>query len=203
MERKKTFITSHSFRRKRANDVVARSPERISVFGDREALVEYYLIEDIIHLYEYRLKQVLNDPASTKGGKIGASKSAQKYTALLNIFKTIGDLSRILLHEGNYTAVRTAIHERALMRAAGKMKYIAKMKNMAIDIARSLSQECLDVWAANTEMEEEFDIVEMTEEDLRTVRGLPSQDEVAALIRELETAIPDDAPKKKPSARLV
>ena len=69
MKAQTKFITSHRVRVARANELINQLPERISII-DREAYVEFFLLEDIVRLYEYRLNQERKKNVETKAGEM-------------------------------------------------------------------------------------------------------------------------------------
>ena len=84
---KTTFITSHRMRVKKANETIKNLPERISVF-DREAYVEFFLLEDIVRLYDYRLTSVLKKLKREQD-------NLQKIAILKNLRQLFGFSSRL------------------------------------------------------------------------------------------------------------
>ena len=137
------FITSHTSRVQRAEMFRERSPEKISVF-DREALVEYYLLEDITRLYRYRLQQANEKLArgmKTPDGIRGTKKNIEKYKAVIAIFECAMELAWCAIEAGNYKVVWSSIPEGPLMAAAKDLKYLPQLRDLSIKLMRDLLEE--------------------------------------------------------------
>ena len=80
------FISSHRSRVKRAEEYRKNSPEKISIF-DREAFVEFFLLEDIERLYTYRYQKVKNKKKETREGAFYQKKQLEKIHYLLYMLK--------------------------------------------------------------------------------------------------------------------
>ncbi len=187
------FITSHKFRVQRANKRRELSPEKISLF-DREAYVEGYLLEDVVHLYEFRLKKEMEKTVETRAGIKARSLNIERFTAIVNIFKAAIELVEAQIAAGNYSVVWKNIPERALMKAANSVKYLPELKIIAINLLKGLSDETLLAVSENVQFDEALDDLESHESNVRRVRDLPSVDEVNAIIEEVERVIPNNKP---------
>ncbi len=190
------FITSHRFRVKRAEEARKNSPEKISIF-DREAFVEFYLLEDIVRLYEYRLEMEKKKNVETRAGEMAKRRNIEKYTALINIFKSAIEIAWGEITSGNYKAVWKAIPEHALMVAANSLKYLPELRDLAVRLLKTLSEEALEAVGQNVAFDESLDDIEAHDANVRTVRGLPSAVEINEIIRAVEVAIPYDVTSKK------
>ena len=185
------FITSHRFRVSRAKRAIQNSPERISIF-DREAYVEFYLLEDIVRLYEYRLEAEKRKVVTTRAGELGKNRNIEKFSAIINIFKSAIEIAWSEITSGNYKNVWKAINEHALMIAAGSMKNLPELRQLAVALLKELSEEALAATQENAEFNEQLDDLESHEANVRSVRGLPSAEEIDELVRAAEVAIPDE-----------
>ena len=194
MEIQTKFITSHRRRVQRANEAIKHSPEKISIF-DREAYVEFYLLEDVVRLYEYRLNQELKKNVETRAGEMTKKRNIQKFTAIINIFKSAIEIAWGEITSGNYRAVWSSVPEHSLMVAANSLKHLPELRVIAVKMLRSLSAEALEATKESVAFDESLDAIEDHEANVRTVKGLPSEDEIDALIRAVETAIPDKESK--------
>lgn len=190
------FITSHRFRVKRAEEARKNSPEKISIF-DREAFVEFYLLEDIVRLYEYRLEMEKKKNVETRAGEMAKRRNIEKFTALINIFKSAIEIAWGEITSGNYKAVWKAIPEHALMVAANSLKYLPELRDLAVRLLKTLSEEALEAVGQNVAFDESLDDIEAHDANVRTVRGLPSAVEINEIIRAVEVAIPYDVTSKK------
>ena len=184
------FITSHEYRKKRAKVAIEGSPEKISII-DREAYIEFYLLEDIVRLYEYRLEQEKNKIVVTLAGERAKKANIEKFTAIINLFKSAIEIAWGEITSGNYSAVWKAIPEHALMVAANNVKNLPTLRKIAVDLLKELSDEAMTATAENVGLEEELSELDSHEENVRRVKGLPSSEEIAALIKAVEVAIPD------------
>lgn len=185
------FITSHGFRVKRANDYRKKSPEKISII-DREALVEFYLLEDIERLYLYRLDRNIKKSATdTKYGKISGRAAQNILRSTLYLVKSAIEVSKNKIDIGRYSDVWKAIPEGALMRAASNMNYLDKMKEMLGDLLGELSPEALDAVQKVIDSEEELNDLEAHEANVRALRGW-TEDEFNQIVNPSETDVIDE-----------
>ena len=191
MSNQAKFITSHRSRVKRAEEYRKNSPEKISIF-DREALVEFYLLEDIVRLYEYRLSEEQKKKVETRAGEMSKKRNMEKFSAIINIFKSAIEIAWGEIASGNYKAVWSAIPEHALMVAASKLKYLPELRELAVRLLKTLSNEALEATQQNVLFEESLDEIEDHESNFRRVKGLPSTDEIDEIIKAVEVAIPDE-----------
>lgn len=185
------FITSHRYRVKRAEEARKNSPEKISVF-DREAYVEFYLLEDIVRLYEYRLDQEQKKQVETRAGEMAKKRNIEKFSAIINIFKSAIEIAWGEITSGNYKAVWSAIPEHALMVAANSLKYLPELRDLAVRLLRALSNDALEAMEQSMLLDESLDEIEDHEANVRKVKGLPSATEIDEIIRAVEVAIPDN-----------
>lgn len=185
------FITSHRSRVKRAEKYREESPEKISKFRDREALVEFYLLEDIVRLYQYRLELEQKKDVKTRAGEMTKLRNVEKFAAIINIFESAIEIAWGEITSGNYKVVRQAIHERDLMIAANTLKRLPELRALAVKLLRELSSNAMEATEQVVLFDEELDEIEDHEANVRRVKGLPSADEIDEIIRAVEMAIPD------------
>lgn len=194
----KQYITSHRFRVKRAEAYRKESPEKISIF-DREALVEFFLLEDVVRLYEFRLKNEKQKVVNTRAGQKATNLNLEKFTAILKIFKAAIEVAWAEITSGNYSSVWKAIPEHALMKAAGSVKYLPELREIAVNLLKSLSSDALNASLQNKMLDSALDELEDHETNVRRVRDIPSTEEIEEIIKAVEIAIPD----KKKNTNLV
>lgn len=190
------YITSHSTRVRKAKEAIKHSPEKISIF-DREAYVEFYLLEDIVRLYQYRLEKEKAKNYTTRAGAMTQKRNLEKFSAIIKIFQSAIEVAWGEIDSGNYKVVWKAIHEGALMAAAGNVKNLPELRALAVDLLKELSEEALAATSEDTALEEGLDELEAHEANVRSVRGLPSADEIEEVIRAVEAAIPDKEKSSK------
>lgn len=196
------FITSHGNRVKRAEEYRKNSPEVISIF-DREAFVEFYLLEDIVRLYKYRLEGEQNKKVETRAGAMTKKRNIEKFSAVINIFESAIEIAWGEITSGNYKAVWSAIPEHALMRAANSLKHLPELRDLSVKLLRSLSNDALEATAQNADFDQSLDEIEDHEANVRRVKGLPSADEIEEVIRAIEIAIPAETKKaNKPNPNI-
>ena len=194
------FITSHGYRLRRAKDLIPTLPEKISIIN-REAIVEFFLLEDIARLYEYRLEQEKRKVVKTPAGERAKRANMEKFTAIINLFNSAIEIAWSEITSGNYSAVWKAIPEHALMIAANSVKNLPTLRKIAVSLLKELSDEAALATAENVGFEEDLNDLDSHEANVRRVKGLPSPDEIDALIKAVEVAIPDKnaASQSKPN----
>lgn len=196
MAKKVQFITSHKMRVQKAKQAIAESGEKISIF-DREAFVEFYLLEDIVRLYEYRLKREEEKNLETRAGQMTKERNIAKFTAIIRIFKSAIEVAWGQIDSGNYKPVWKAIHEGALMAAAGNVKNLPELRELAVELLRSLSRETMLASAEDLALEEGLDEIEAHEANVSRITNIPSPTEIEQIIAEVERAIPDRETKSR------
>ena len=157
MSKQQKLITSHGFRVKRAKEYVKNSPEKISII-DREAIVEFYLLEDIQRLYVYRLNRAIQSPPrQTRDGAMSGASTQKILRSTLHLIQSAIEIAEDKINTGRYSDVWKAIPEGALMHAAGNLKYLEKMKEMLSELLGQLSPEALQAVQVVMKREEELD----------------------------------------------
>lgn len=204
MANQNKFITSHRSRVRRAEKVRKESPEKISIF-DREAYVEFYLLEDIVRLYEFRLEREQKKIVETRQGQITKERNIRKFSAILNVFKAAIEIAWGEIDSGNYKVVWKNIPEHSLMVAANSLKYLNTLCSIGTEMLDALSSESMTAEEAVVALDEAADKLEAHEANTRTVKGLPSPEEIMAIINEAKSAIAetDVTPLPKPSSNPV
>lgn len=188
-------IRSHSARVKQANKTLKENPrykyERISKI-DREAFVEFYLLEDIVKLYNRRLKEEQAYIPQGRADEKGKKTNIAKFSAIIDVFNAAIGAARSAINSGDYKKVWKAIHEGPLMLAANSVKNLPELRKMAIELLRELSSDMIVAVAESHELDEDLDDLDAHEDNVRTVKGLPpTMDEIEEVIRAAEEAIPD------------
>ncbi len=188
-------IRSHRARVKQANDTLKNNPryskERISII-DREAFVEFYLLEDIVKLYNDRLRDEQTYVSQGRLDEKGRKKNIEKFSAIIAVFNAAIGAARSAINSGDYKKVWKAIHEGALMAAANSVKRLPELKNLAIEMLRDLSDDMLVAVEVSRQLDEDIDDVDAHELNVRKVKDLPMTAEyIEEVIRTAEAAIPD------------
>lgn len=195
-------IRSHRARVKQANEMLKSNPrfkyERISII-DREAFVEFYLLEDIVKLYNMRLKEEQAYIPQGRADEKGKSLNIEKFSVIINVFNAAIGAARTAINSGNYKKVWKAIHEGALMAAANSVRNLPELRKLAIELLRELSTDTVDAVNEGLALDEDLDDLDVHEANVRRVKNLPpTMDEIEEVIRAAEAAIPD----KKRNSRL-
>lgn len=193
-------IRSHRERVKEANNTIKYHPyyktNNISII-DREAFVEYYLLEDIVKLYTQRLDREQKRVTYGRLGEKSRITNIEKFSAIIDIFNAAADVAIGEINSGNYKKVWKAIPEGALMVAAGNTKNLYKLKDMAIELLRELSKDRTDAQETVQKMNEDADALDAHEANVRKVKGLPTVEDIEEVIRAAELAIPDKKVKSR------
>ena len=83
------------------------------------------------------------------------------------------------------------------MVAANSLKYLPKLRMIAVKMLKNLSTEALDATNQSVVFDESLEGIEDHEVNVRAVKNLPSEDEINAIIRAAEDVIPDDKVRLK------
>ncbi|MGN1103989.1 MAG: hypothetical protein ACI4QI_03855 [Candidatus Coproplasma sp.] len=196
------FIRSHRARVKQANDTIKNNPrynrERINII-DREAFVEFYLLEDIVKLYGVRLREEQAYVPHGRADEKGKIANIQKFSAIIDVFNAAIGSARSAINSGDYSKVWKAIHEGALMAAASNVKNLPELRKLAIELLRELSSDMLEAVHESHLLDEDLDEIDAHEANYIEHYDIPpTLDEIEEVIRAAEAAIPD----KKRSSRL-
>ncbi len=195
-------IRSHRARVRQANETLKNNPrykrERISIV-DREAFVEFYLLEDIVKLYNIRLREEQAYIPQGRADEKGKRQNIEKFSAIIAVFNAAIGAARSAINSGDYKKVWKAIHEGALMAAANSVRSLPELKNLAIELLHELSDDMVVAVDVSHELDEDLDDLDAHEENVRRVKDLPpTMDEIEEVIRAAEAAIPD----RKKTSRL-
>lgn len=188
-------IRSHRARVKQANETLKTNPrykrERISIV-DREAFVEFYLLEDIVKLYNTRLREEQAYVPQGRADEKGKRQNIEKFSAIIAVFNAAIGAARSAINSGDYKKVWKAIHEGALMAAANSVRSLPELKSLAIELLRELSEDMVVAVDVSHELDEDLDDLDAHEENVRRAKDLPpTMDEIEEVIRAAEAAIPD------------
>lgn len=195
------IITSHKHRVIQAKRWAQHRPERISRI-DLEAVVEFYLLEDVVRLYKYRLDQEIEqDNIESEFGLTAHQSNLEKFTRIKVLFVQAVEVARALIDSGNYKEVWGSIPERKLMRAASSVKNLQRLREIAADLLRKLMDDAVTVGIIDVGSRRDLEDIKNHDENVRRMNDLPSLDEVEATIKAAEIAIPS-AGAKRPKANL-
>lgn len=193
------FVHSHAERKKKAEQLRQTLPMPVGFF-DREALVEFLLLEELVNLYTYRLKLAEGRQYITGHGKKSGEANIIAFSALVKLFTTAMEVAESEIYSGNFKAVWSSIPEGALMRAAKSAgrEHMSAMRTLATKMLKNLTEDAMFAAEQASLLDDDLEEVEIHENNVRRVKNLPSEAEINALIREVELAIPDIV--KKPAA---
>lgn len=201
------IIRSHRARVKQANETLENHPryrrERISIF-DREAFVEFFLLEDILKLYKIRLKEETDYIPQGKVDEKGKQNNIIKFSAIINVFNAAIGAARSAINSGDYKKVWQSIPEWPLMWAANSVKRLPELRKLAIDMLRDLSEDTLAAESVSCGIENDLEELEIHEENVRKVQDIPlTMEQIEQVIKAAEEAIPDEvAHDKRRNSRL-
>lgn len=189
------IIRSHRARVRQANETIKNNPrykrERISIV-DREAFVEFYLLEDIVKLYNIRLREEQAYIPQGRADEKGKQSNIEKFSAIISVFNAAIGAARTAINSGDYKKVWKAIHEGALMAAANSVRSLPELRALAIEMLRELSSDMLVAIGEAQGLDEDLDDLDAHEANARSVKNLPpTMDEIEEVIRAAEAAIPD------------
>lgn len=196
MSKQTGYIRSHRSRVIAANKLISTLPEKISLI-DREAFVEFFLLEDIIRLYNYRLDNEKKQKADSRPAVMARNRNMERFTAILKIFEAAVDFARAEISAGNYSLVWKSIPEHPLMVAASNIKHLAELREIAVQLLKNLTAEALSATEETVKLDEALDEIEDHSANVRAVKGLPSEQEIEEIIRAVEVAIPAESTKRK------
>ena len=107
------YPRSHRARVRQANDTLKNNTkykgQRISII-DREAFVEFYLLEDIVKLYDIRLKEEEKYVPDGRMDQMAKERNIAKFSAIIDVFKAAVGAARAAIDSGDYKRVWKAIH---------------------------------------------------------------------------------------------
>lgn len=205
----KTTIRSHRTRVQAAKDFLATSSrysaERISLL-DREAFVEFFLLEDIYALYDMRLANAQSRNKNTVAGKYSKQSNIRKFKAFLEVLGSAMEVAEGMLESGEYAKVRRAIPEALLMIFANSVKFLPTLTKIATEMYEDLSGESLEAEDQRNDMAESVEETHAHEENVRRAKALPDLDpNLAATIEEVlpatDSTRTDTADEDKRSAK--
>ena len=179
------FITPKRTRAERAELYRKKSSLPISSIG-KSALTKYYLLEDWVRLYEYRLEvakkekekeEAKEDSQKTKVGKGVVDANIEAFESILYTLRSAVDAGKGAIHRGSFTKVNSAIKERELIKAANDMKRLSEMHEKTSVLYKALLEETTVVVEAEEKLDEQIEKIERHDENVRAVKGLPSSKE--------------------------
>lgn len=194
------IIRSHRKRVKAANQTLKTNP-RFSIQGiskiSREAFVEFFLLEDIAKLYEFRLRDERAYIPQGRAGEKVKQLNIKKFMAVINVLNAAIETVRGAIAAGKYTMVRQAIKERKFKSAAKNVKHLPKLRELAINLLRDLSEDLYLALESDRGLDEDLDELERHEANVEKVKNLPPMSEIEEVIRVAEELIPNEKRSSK------
>ena len=175
MSNQTKFITSHAERVRRAKEYARHLPVKISRF-DLEAFVEFYLVEEISKLYEYKHDVVKSRKKATREGIFYQKKQLEKINYLKYMLNKCLDVLEGKLDDGAYSDVWRAIHEHQLKVAAGSLKYLDELIKLTEGMLRDVDDEALHLAQKMLEGNSFMEELEAHDINVRTVYGIPEDE---------------------------
>lgn len=191
-----TFITSHYKRVIKANNAIKYSPE-INHRKAKNAYVKFYLLEDILELYKYRLTIEEEKVLNTHAGEMAKARNTEKFKAVVTIFESVIEVAWSAIISGKYKVVKCAIKERALIAATGNINCLSKLRELAVNMLKELSNEVLIAEEEKYNFDKSLDNLEKYEQQYHNCCEWLSAQKVKDLIKEVEEAIPYEKARYK------
>ena len=185
-------IRSHKERVKAAKEFIALRGIPVSIF-DREAFVEYFLLEDIQNYYRQKLEEQKKFRPVNKAEVRANKLLLERFSAVVLVFERAVAYAGAAIQSGQYSLVWSSIPEGALQRAAASAKYLPELRKLAVKMLRALSDQALLATAERISVDEESEDIDAHEANVRRVRGLPSADDILAEIEGADVAADTEA----------
>lgn len=203
-------IRSHAERVKKANEYVKKfraEGKSINIF-DREAIVEYLLLEDLCNYAKDNVVEMRaivegkGKKLSSKGGRLAASTKAREYAALAKGLQTLTEVVYLKIQNGEYSSVWKMIPEHILMKMARSQKYLMQFIAIVTDMLKESKNDMQFAEFGYQKVDEEIDRIEAeikNMDEINSVGGLenvldplfdPESDENKAFINALDDNVP-------------
>lgn len=188
------MITSHRKRIKKAKimaELMAECSEEKNSRALKKACAKVFLLEDIVDLYESRLKKEKDGRPLTRAGELARERNILQFQCIIKLFHAAIDVATSIINAGNYKIIDQAISERKLMYTAERNYLLPKLRGMVTDILDGISRDLYRTVQENQNLEEDLTELVMREETIAKYKDLPSLEEIKALIETAEKDIPD------------
>lgn len=168
------IIHSHRARIAEAKDWIRRDGLRCSIF-DREALVEFLLLEQVKAELEHRMIRFKSDYETAESllGKNALEGKMVTTENTIKILTSVIELLRAFIYDGEYSLVWKVIPEHVLMKAATNTKKIEELLFVVTAIGDDTYAKALDVEGVRkfgenvaTKSKEEFDAKRKSQDDV-------------------------------------
>lgn len=196
-------IRSHRARAKQAKYILKYdeyfSTVRVSVF-DREAFVEFLLLEDVRNHLVNTHKYVKSQKKETREGVFYQKKQLETIHYLIYMLNKCIDIMHGKLSSGAYSDVWKAIHERQIMVAAGNIKYLDDLVALVETMLSDVDKDALEMAKRKRASEEFMDDLEAHDANVRAYFGLESET-IADVVdpEEVASVMGSYDPKSKPN----
>ncbi len=182
------ILRSHRARIEAVKHIIP-TQEHVSLF-DREAFVEFLLLEDIHRLYLYRYDKVKARKPATQEGIFYQKKQLEKMHYVIYMVTVCIEIMEGKMDYGDFTAVWKAIHEHQLMVAAGNMKYLDNLVKLVEIMLGDISREALEAAQKMRDREEFMAELEDHDANMRRIKGLEEYvvDKIAQVVMPQDTS---------------
>ena len=194
MSNQTKFITSHTERVRRAKEFASHFPIKLSRIS-LEAYVEYFLVEDVRRLYEYRHSVVKSRKKVTQEGVFYQKKQLEKINYLIYMLDKCLDVLEGKLDDGAYSDVWRAIREHQLKVAAGNLKYLDELIKLTEGMLKEVDDEALQLAQKMLVGNEFIEDLESHDANVRRVMGI--SEDVGEEINEVDAPKSDRVQNKK------
>lgn len=193
-------IRSHRSRVKQAKYILEHDEYfkklRISIF-DREAFVEFFLLEDVERLYCDIYASVRAHKKETREGIFYQKKQLEKIHYLIYMLKKCKEIMIGKIYDGAYSDVWKAIHERQIMTAAGKTKYLDSLIALTETMLRDVDNDALELAKKMLSANEFMDDLDAHDANIRSHFGIESAEEIDAVLDSIDVDVPQNKSKSK------
>lgn len=168
------IIHSHRARIAEAKDWIRRDGLRCSIF-DREALVEFLLLEQVKAELEHRMIRFKSDYETAESllGKNALEGKMVTTENTIKILTSVIEVLRAFIYDEQYSLVWKVIPEHVLMKAATNTKKIKELLFVVTAIGDDTYDKALEVEGVRkfgenvaTESKEEFDAKRKSQDDV-------------------------------------
>lgn len=193
-------IRSHRERVRHANYIIKEDAffrrMRISIF-DREAFVEFFLLEDLLRHYKIIYDDISSKRKETREGKFHQEKQLEKIRYAIYMLKKCIEIMQDKLSSGAFSEVWKAIREHQLMVAAGKLKYLDNLVKLIEEMLKEVDAEALEAARKKLAANEFMDDLENHDKNVRSYYGLESESTINEIVKPMDDDVKEDSKESK------
>jgi hypothetical protein len=195
-------LRTHGERIKAAKAIIQSRNQKINII-EREAFVEFLLLEDIHKDYSERLLRAKRDydAAADAFDKRTNQSNVRIFNAVVKVFRALISVTKALIEQGNYTAVWSAIPESKLAKMAKDPKRYGELAELSAIILKRLGNDAIAGEEVGKILDEAIEDFDSNKANARVVYDIPSSSDINAIVAETLTvaeSILGSAKKTKP-----